>query len=369
MKIKSEVVLKKGPHGWEAWQTNKLIAKVHGFDENAKEEVIKHIPGYENVIESGVKGMNTNSINRLIEKETGLRKSQKIIDYTRDSGSGNIAYRLNRVERWRNGDFHVAKYYQNTYDVIFDNVDARKKGADVIAALENAGCTNIIDNAERGFIKFDIPVGEKVMNGYERNADSVNKIFSTREIKSGLFSYTLEDVRDSINRYLERNVINQGSCKSNNPKEAEDVKKALLDLRENINNAIENGASVNEDTIYQVMNVCKKILWDRNYLQLLQDIINPLFESIGGNVPDTTELYKTVNNKKSFTPEEIDSLYEGIVNTGDDRFYKWLYETYPWITQDNAVTMNLEDFMLQWIYNIPGIYEEMREWLDYWKDE
>ena len=117
------------------------------------------------------------------------------------------------------------------------------------------------------------------------------------------------------------------------------------------------------------MNVCKKILWDRNYLQLLRDIINPLFESIGGNVPDTTELYKTVNDKKSFTPEEIDSLYEGIVNTGDDRFYKWLYETYPWITEDNASTMNLEDFMLQWIYNTHGIYEEMREWLDYWKDE
>ena len=263
MKIKSDVVLKKGPHGWEAWQTNKLIAKVHGFDEGAKEEVMKHIPGYENVIESGV----------------------------------------------------------------------------------------------------------DIMNGYERNADSVNKIFNSREIKSGLFSYTLEDVRDSINRYLERNVINKSICKSNNPKEAEDVKNALLDLRENINNAIENGTPINEDSIYQTMNVCKKILWDRNYLQLLQDIINPLFESIGGNVPDTTELWKTVNNKKSFTPEEIDSLYEGIVNTGDDRFYKWLYETYPWITQDNAVTMNLESFMLQWVYNTPGIYEEMREWLDYWKDE
>ena len=92
MKIKSEVVLKKGPHGWEAWQTNKLIAKVHGFDDSAKEEVMKHIPGYENVIESGV----------------------------------------------------------------------------------------------------------DIMNGYERNADSVNKIFNSREIKSGLFSYTLEDVRDSF---------------------------------------------------------------------------------------------------------------------------------------------------------------------------
>ena len=51
-KIKSDVILKKGPYGWEAWQTNKLIAKVSGFSEESKEEVMKHIPGYENVIES-----------------------------------------------------------------------------------------------------------------------------------------------------------------------------------------------------------------------------------------------------------------------------------------------------------------------------
>lgn len=51
-KIKSDVILKKGPHGWEAWQTNKLLAKVPGFSEESKEEVMKHIPGYENVIES-----------------------------------------------------------------------------------------------------------------------------------------------------------------------------------------------------------------------------------------------------------------------------------------------------------------------------
>ena len=52
IKIKSDVILKKGPHGWEAWQTNKLLAKVHGFSEESKEEVMKHIPGYENIIES-----------------------------------------------------------------------------------------------------------------------------------------------------------------------------------------------------------------------------------------------------------------------------------------------------------------------------
>ena len=59
MKIKSDVVIKKGEHGWEAWQTNKLIAKVHGFSNKSKEEVMKHIPGYENVIESRFNQMNS----------------------------------------------------------------------------------------------------------------------------------------------------------------------------------------------------------------------------------------------------------------------------------------------------------------------
>lgn len=50
--LKSDVVLKKGKNGWEAWQTNKLIAKVPGFSNRSKQEVMKHIPGYETVIES-----------------------------------------------------------------------------------------------------------------------------------------------------------------------------------------------------------------------------------------------------------------------------------------------------------------------------
>ena len=71
--------------------------------------------------------MNTVSISRAIEKATGLKKSEKQKDYTRDSGSGNIAYRLQRVDRWRNGDFHITKYYQNSYDLYLDNTDATKK--------------------------------------------------------------------------------------------------------------------------------------------------------------------------------------------------------------------------------------------------
>ena len=56
-KIKSDVVIKKGENGWEAWQTNKLLYKTPGFDEESKEDVMRHIPGYENVIESS-KGLN-----------------------------------------------------------------------------------------------------------------------------------------------------------------------------------------------------------------------------------------------------------------------------------------------------------------------
>ncbi len=131
--------------------------------------------------------MNTVSISKTIEKATGLKKSEKQKDYVRDSGNGNIAYRLQRVDRWRNGDFHIVKYYQNSYDLYLDNVDAAKKGDDVVKVLEDLGCTNIIPHIDRKWIRFDIPTEEKIMNGYERNADSINIIFdkiNSRTIKS-----------------------------------------------------------------------------------------------------------------------------------------------------------------------------------------
>lgn len=187
---------------------------------------------------------------------------------------------------------------------------------------------------------------------------------SRRVIKLGVFSYTLEDVRDSINRYLERNVITKAQCKTGSP---ENIKQALIDLREVINNAIEQGTSINEDDVYEAQIVARDCLWAYNYNQFLTDIINPLLEVLNKDTIDTSDVQKQMKEgKKNFTPEEIDQLYEGIVLTGDDRFYKWLYEKYPWITEDNAMTMNLEKFMLQWIYETSGIYEEMREWLNEW---
>lgn len=206
---------------------------------------------------------------------------------------------------------------------------------------------------------------DKVMNGCERNAESLNTIFSGY---SSTFGYTLEDVRDSINRYLDRDVIKDNMCKSWGG--AAKVKQALIDLREVINNAIEQGKLIDEDDVASAQIVARDCLYAYHYNQFLMDIINPLLEVLNKDTVDTSEVQKQMSEgKKSFTPEEVDELYEGIVQTGDDRFYDWLYSTYPWITQDNIMTMNLEDFMLQWIYSTPGIYEEMREWLDYWDNE
>ena len=213
------------------------------------------------------------------------------------------------------------------------------------------------------------------MTGFNRNISNLNHIFSSkinsskRFIKSGLFSYSLEDVRNSINRYLERKVINPSSCKKGESCFPE-VKQALLDLRESVNRAIEQGTEINIDDVYEAMNVCDKNLWAEPNLGVYRDIFNPLFDAIGMTAPDHKELDKQAHEDKvSFTKKEIDELYNGIVNVGDDRFYKWLRDSYPWMTDNIIQTMDLEDFMLQWIYNTPGIYKEMREWLDYWKNE
>ena len=80
-KIKSDVILKKGPHGWEAWQTNKLIAKVPGFSEESKEEVMKYIPGYENVIESSKQPIISDMAMKQIEKyyKQGILNKREVI--------------------------------------------------------------------------------------------------------------------------------------------------------------------------------------------------------------------------------------------------------------------------------------------------
>ena len=90
--------------------------------------------------------MNTQSLNRLVAKETGLKKSEKVADFVRDSGSGNIAYRLVKVYRFRNGDFHCVKEYENTYTVLFDRFLNDKEIEKIIEALNANGCKTRLNN-------------------------------------------------------------------------------------------------------------------------------------------------------------------------------------------------------------------------------
>lgn len=128
MKIKSEVVLKKGSHGWEAWQTNKLIAKVHGFDDDAKEEVMKHIPGYENIIESGVDIMNgyernKDSLNKLIKSSITI--DDKFKEYV---GSDLFA------ERHDYDEYRVDKLVDMGFD--YEDIDFKWDSPNIQRALK-----------------------------------------------------------------------------------------------------------------------------------------------------------------------------------------------------------------------------------------
>lgn len=117
MKIKSDVLLKKGPHGWEAWQTNKLIAKVHGFDEESKEEIMKHIPGYENVIESGYY-RNIESVNKIfsrVEGETWTDSDGKTWMYREGVPDEKLDYDVNENVPDRE-KYHAYKMFVTKYD-------------------------------------------------------------------------------------------------------------------------------------------------------------------------------------------------------------------------------------------------------------
>lgn len=85
--------------------------------------------------------MNTQSINRMISKELGLKKSETIKSYTRDNSS-NISYAYRRVYRY-SGDFHCAKEYQNTFTVHLDNLTGKESCEKIIELLKLNGCKNI----------------------------------------------------------------------------------------------------------------------------------------------------------------------------------------------------------------------------------
>lgn len=127
MKIKSDVLLKKGPHGWEAWQTNKLIAKVHGFDEESKEEIMKHIPGYENVIESGYY-RNIESVNKIFSR---------------------VKNNFNEMEIYEDGSFEK-EISQEDYEYYYEELENIRK--------ENVGCILawVVPDEDDGHIEYKV---------------------------------------------------------------------------------------------------------------------------------------------------------------------------------------------------------------------
>ena len=98
--------------------------------------------------------MNTQSLNRLVAKETGLKKSEKVADYVRDSGSGNVAYRLVKVYRWKHGDFHCAKVSENTFEIIMDNGCSVCELPKVVELMKNLGCR--IECCGKDFVRVSV---------------------------------------------------------------------------------------------------------------------------------------------------------------------------------------------------------------------
>ena len=87
--LKSEVILKKGRSGWEAWQTDKLLYKTPGFDRESKEDVMRHIPSYEKVVESSYD--NEDMYEHSIPDDTITRVKRNI------SNSRQIKSRFNQM--------------------------------------------------------------------------------------------------------------------------------------------------------------------------------------------------------------------------------------------------------------------------------
>ena len=212
MKIKSEVVLKKGTHGWEAWQTNKLIAKVHGFDDGAKEEVMRHIPGYENVIESGVDIMNgyernADSLNKLIKSSRTFDDVESQILFDNIVGGqdemffdwysekyGELPWdNLNSIPRER-----IAEYVNENPDVLED------MEYEIGLSYDDYAGGNTLDKNVNDFLKSS----KEIERSFERNFpySETRYVYDPNIIDEDTKTVTFEDYNDvnDMNKRLNR---------------------------------------------------------------------------------------------------------------------------------------------------------------------
>ena len=217
------------------------------------------------------------------------------------------------------------------------------------------------------------------MNHSVRNNRSVNRLFSAmtgtvlkrnnndikssrKIIKSALDDwgeFALEDSMRAAQRYIDKEIkgFNNGYVR-------EKLSSFIYTTKEYLDGKI-------DDTHYlaYVANLAAylKSVTGESFNQFYNDVLSSI-ETYVGKI-DVPKNPNPLENEKPFTEEEIDDLYEGIVNTGDDRFYDWLYDTYDWVNPGNVEQVVCVELMLQWIYTHPEIYKEMREWLDYWAEE
>lgn len=97
--------------------------------------------------------MNTKSINNMVAKETGLKKSEIIKGFAQVCNRSGICYAYRRTHKY-SGDFHCKKFYDKIYRIEFDNYKASEKKNEVIQVLTELGCKNI--SWTGSYIRFEI---------------------------------------------------------------------------------------------------------------------------------------------------------------------------------------------------------------------
>jgi hypothetical protein len=96
--------------------------------------------------------MNTQSINKIISKELGLKKSELIKGTAQVLNRQGICYAYRRTYKW-SGEFHCKKASGKYYYVYFDYSAPEQVKTSVADLLKKIGCTEISIHYDNVFFR------------------------------------------------------------------------------------------------------------------------------------------------------------------------------------------------------------------------
>lgn len=213
--------------------------------------------------------MNSNSVAKEIERQTGLKRSTKEKKYAQECGRGNICYAYRFAGYRYHGDFHIVKEYSDVFEISIDSNEGKSKLNDILNVIKGLGLEIVAEGINH--IEFKIPFDENKWYGsdgmYRKGKWSLRKSYrkddeynlykdDEPDFVKTITAYSPSSAKYSADYFIENyGKENVMSSKSNTNKTIRLIKSSqayvhqdnMETIRERLENTIEQSSV---DTMY-----------------------------------------------------------------------------------------------------------------------